>query len=79
MLKEKITVGISNRDHSNSKYIVYQANGFDFVLKSGKKIHCGIYSSDRNEKNKIIDTIVLFLGIPVQEVTESDAYPELLY
>ncbi len=52
---------------SNSK--VHKSTGFDFFLKSGRKIHGGIYSTDHKKIKKLIDKISTYIGV---EVLESD-------
>ena len=44
----------------------YAAVGFSYVLKSGKKVESGIYSSLKEEIEKVIDALSEFMDVPVE-------------
>ena len=67
---KKLAIESSGRDNPNASKALYVASGFEFALKSGKKIHCGLYSSDHNEITDIINNITRFIQVSVQEENE---------
>jgi hypothetical protein len=69
-LSKKMAIMSRGGDKPNSTTRPYVASGFDFVLKSGERIHCGLYSSDYKEITNIIDKVAGFINVPVVESKE---------
>lgn len=61
-IRLKGAVGYSDQTNST-----YSALGFDFVLKTGRKVHGGIYSSNQKKIKRIVAQLSKFLDIPVME------------
>lgn len=61
-LKYKGAIGYSKETNSTRGYL-----GFDFIFKSGRKVHGGIYATNHKKIQRIVGKVSTFLDLPVLE------------